>query len=238
MHPSPAVPLVPAVPPLPPVLRAPTPLTRETHTRPGALQPLPAATNAPVPAPQDFGVSGFGSPTGFGGLPPSSFTPLEAGPASSAAPAAPSYRAPRPVAARETVPVRTSGVVLMCDDDEVSRVFMAELLQRAGYAVVTAANARQALNIWQSGGVRAVITDLVMAGMDGMALVNALRQAEEGQAERTVVIVCSGSAPPPLSGPDPQSYDAFLPKPVQGQVLARTLARLLGPPAMPQAVRA
>jgi CheY-like chemotaxis protein len=130
-------------------------------------------------------------------------------------------------------------VVLMCDDDEVSRVFMAELLQRAGYAVVTAANARQALNIWQSGGVRAVITDLVMAGMDGMALVKALRQAEAGQAERTVVIVCSGSAPPPLSGPDPTSgYDAFLPKPVQGQVLARTLARLLGPPALPQAVRA
>jgi two-component system, NtrC family, response regulator GlrR len=134
--------------------------------------------------------------------------------------------------------VRSSGAVLMCDDDEVSRVFMAELLQRAGYAVVTAANARQALNIWQAGGVRAVITDLVMAGMDGMALVAALRQAEAGMADRTVIVVCSGSAPPHMSGPGPSTYDAFLPKPVQGQVLARTLARLLGPPGQPVAARA
>jgi two-component system, NarL family, sensor histidine kinase EvgS len=139
---------------------------------------------------------------------------------------------------RTQVAVRSSGAVLMCDDDEVSRVFMAELLQRAGYAVVTAANARQALNIWQAGGVRAVITDLVMAGMDGMALVSALRQAEAGMADRTVIVVCSGSAPPPMSGPGPSTYDAFLPKPVQGQVLARTLARLLGPPGQPLAARA
>jgi two-component system, NarL family, sensor histidine kinase EvgS len=228
-----------SVPQEPIALRAPTPLTREAgSTRPGALQPVPLPAKAVRPGgPQDLGTSGFGS------LPPSGFTPLDAprsdsSDAEEGRPAIAAARVARAVPTRTTAPVRSSGVVLMCDDDEVSRVFMAELLQRAGYAVVTAANARQALNIWQSGGVRAVITDLVMAGMDGMALVNALRQAEQGQSERTVIVVCSGSAPPPLSGPDPMSYDAFLPKPVQGQVLARTLARLLGPPAMPQAARA
>ena len=121
----------------------------------------------------------------------------------------------------------TQGSLLVCDDDEVSRLLMARMLQREGFDVVETGDARQALELWREGGIRAVVTDLDLPGMNGLALIRCIRAEAEARSLPTVVIICSGS---PVPGLDEEAsamgHDAYIVKPVSIDVLARTLRRL------------
>ncbi len=126
-------------------------------------------------------------------------------------------------------PVRRDGLLLLCDDDEVSRMLMAAALGRLGHRVVEAARGDDALLRWQQGDVRIVITDLSMPGLHGADLAGAIRRAEAADPQaaargRTGIVFCSGSAPAELGSP--LSADAYLSKPVDMAVLADTLAAL------------
>lgn len=64
------------------------------------------------------------------------------------------------------------------DDDGASRRLLAYYLKRAGYEVITASSATEALELLLADGPRIVITDWVMPGMDGEALCRAIRGHE------------------------------------------------------------
>jgi two-component system, NarL family, sensor histidine kinase EvgS len=126
-------------------------------------------------------------------------------------------------------PVRAHGKVLLCDDDPVSRLLLAQALGQAGHAVIEAADGQRALSLWRGGGVRIVITDLRMPGMDGMELMQTIRAEEQGHGERTALIVCSGDPLPPtpdVGGGAAPWCDAVLTKPVQLPALRAALAPL------------
>lgn len=122
----------------------------------------------------------------------------------------------------------TSGAeaaVLLCEDDPTCRLLMAQMLRVRGYAVAECESASQALTRWQAGGIRAIVTDLQMDGMDGLRLVQSVR-AGSGAGE-VRLIVCSGNAAPAREASDPPPpYDAWLTKPVQMSVLLATLGQL------------
>jgi two-component system chemotaxis response regulator CheY len=66
--------------------------------------------------------------------------------------------------------------VLIVDDDSGIRNQMGELLRRAGFIVETAANGMHALTKLNSGfKADLIITDLIMAGMNGSELVKNIR---------------------------------------------------------------
>jgi PAS domain S-box-containing protein len=79
---------------------------------------------------------------------------------------------------------RGSETILLVEDEETVRGVMVRMLAAAGYRVLTAAGGAEALALARSapGPIHLVISDLIMPGMDGMALVRSLRQASPGLA--------------------------------------------------------
>ena len=131
-----------------------------------------------------------------------------------------------PAAALGTAP-NGDAAVLVCDDDDSSRILLSALLQSAGYRVDETADAADALQRWREGRVRALITDLHMPNFGGVELIAALRAEEAGRSSRTSVIVCSGSAFTGTEAPfDAALIDGRLVKPVEVSLLIRTLQQL------------
>ncbi len=68
-----------------------------------------------------------------------------------------------------------AGRVLVVDDHELVREMLREQLTRRGYAVVLAATAREALALARASPPAAVVSDLNMPELSGLALLRALR---------------------------------------------------------------
>ena len=67
--------------------------------------------------------------------------------------------------------------VLLVDDEEAILYVFQKFLERAGFAVSTAASAREAIAVFESGRIDALVSDQRMPGMTGDALVQQLRAA-------------------------------------------------------------
>lgn len=119
------------------------------------------------------------------------------------------------------------GIVLLCDDDEVSRLLLAQMSVQGGFEVETVADGPAALARWRRGGVAALVTDLRMPGMGGDQLVRALRAEESASGSRCAVVVCSGEALDAAGGVAERiDFDAFVVKPVDVELLIESLVRL------------
>ncbi len=112
------------------------------------------------------------------------------------------------------------GTVLLVDDDAMSRLLLAELLRAAGYAVAEAGNADDALVLWRSQPVAAVISDRHMPGTDGPTLLRQIAdEARAGGRGLPCRILCTGSPAEVLAS----DADAVLAKPVSPAALRRAL---------------
>ncbi len=114
--------------------------------------------------------------------------------------------------------------VIVCDDDPVSRVLMAQILRLRGYKALEAGDGATALAHWREHGAQALVCDLNMPGMQGTELIHQLRVAEgvAPRAGRLVVVICSGN-PVPEAQQAGLEFDAFLLKPLNMDVLVETL---------------
>lgn len=84
--------------------------------------------------------------------------------------------------------------VLVVDDDRLIREGVADVLASAGYHVWCAASGEEALELAQRNHPDAVVTDLRMPGMDGIALLDRLATLAS-PPPRTAIIY---SAAPPI----------------------------------------
>ena len=115
--------------------------------------------------------------------------------------------------------VKTSPrTVLLVDDDVLVRNLLRRNLEMAGFSVLAAANAAEALDVWRACNNRidALLTDVEMAGGDGITL------AEQLTRERTdmAVLIMSGGTARVV----PESM-AYISKPFSA---ADLIARLIG----------
>ena len=69
--------------------------------------------------------------------------------------------------------------VLVVDDKEMLRDSVAVTLQRPGFTVVAAENADSALNMIARKHPDVVVSDLKMPGMDGLELLQKIREVDE-----------------------------------------------------------
>jgi two-component system response regulator (stage 0 sporulation protein F) len=67
-------------------------------------------------------------------------------------------------------------VILIVDDEEGLREGLGKLLESEGYAVLSAENGEQALEILQRSRIDLVLTDMRMPGMDGIELLKKIRE--------------------------------------------------------------
>jgi two-component system, cell cycle sensor histidine kinase and response regulator CckA len=92
------------------------------------------------------------------------------------------HDAPDPMPAAPASPVATPGseTLLLVEDEELVRDLVREFLEEAGYRVIEAQDAHEALRIANAGGTPAidlVVTDVVLPAMNGSDLVKELQRA-------------------------------------------------------------
>ena len=75
---------------------------------------------------------------------------------------------------------RTHARILLVDDEAMIREVLSRQLADAGFEVVTAADGAEALALATKEPVDAVITDLSMAGLDGLAVIRGLQARSPG----------------------------------------------------------
>jgi CheY-like chemotaxis protein len=119
--------------------------------------------------------------------------------------------------------------VVIVDDDHDLRQTLSEILNDEGYAVETAVNGREALDLLRRQGAPPVLVlDLMMPVMDGWQLLDQLRQ-DETLARIPVIIISASSR-----GPRPVGTSEILAKPLDYYKLVTSVERSvsrLAPPA-------
>ncbi|MGA3015850.1 MAG: PAS domain S-box protein [Bryobacteraceae bacterium] len=122
-----------------------------------------------------------------------------------------------------TVP--SAGAILVVDDDAAIRSLFHEILARAGYRVMEAADGAQALAAMSEGGVDLVITDLVMPEKEGIETILEIRKSHPQVKIAAVSGAFGGNY---LEVASKLGAEATLAKPVSEEALVDTVRRLLG----------
>src|SRR5262245_50975181 len=113
--------------------------------------------------------------------------------------------------------------VLVVDDDAVQRADLAEMVSSLGFAVRTAADGKEALEVIDSGSIGIIVTDLMMPRMSGSELLQEL--AERGDRTPAIVLTGFGTIEQAVSTVRDLNAFWFLEKPVQAAVLRTLLER-------------
>jgi CheY-like chemotaxis protein len=128
-------------------------------------------------------------------------------------------------------PVPASGArretlsVLVADDDADMRLYLTGCLQGfvAVLTVTEATNGREALVLARTLALDLIISDLVMPGLDGLALCHALKA--DAATTAIPILLVSGETRAP-----PDCADGFLEKPFNAAGLRAHVERLLARP--------
>lgn len=137
---------------------------------------------------------------------------------------------PRTRDSRAMVPIRdrrNSGTVLLVDDEPIVRRSTARILETLGFAVLVAESGEEALELYRTRGgeVDIALLDIIMPGMDGYQVHDALRQLDADLP----ILLYSGYADRERRGQN-RTFDdltGFLAKPFTLSQLERQLDGLL-----------
>src|ERR671932_536298 len=87
--------------------------------------------------------------------------------------------------------MNTQPLILVAEDEDLMRVILSGLLEDAGYRVAVAASAEEALERFAAEDVAVTLTDIRMTGMDGLALLDRIKDID---AEALVVVMTAYSS--------------------------------------------
>ena len=124
----------------------------------------------------------------------------------------------------------TSATILLVEDEHQVRQLLEKFLTRAGYHVLAAPGAQQALELFAQHAptIDLVVTDILMPGLTGVELARALDKQRSGLP----VLFMSGYAHDDGADIEARPGSAFLPKPFTMPQLSAQLRALLGAKAI------
>jgi two-component system, cell cycle sensor histidine kinase and response regulator CckA len=134
----------------------------------------------------------------------------------------------------ESVNLQTNGsvgerrrrTILLVEDELFVRQATCSLLERAGFNVLKAEYASEAMRIFhESPDIDLVMTDMVLPGANGQQLGEALRQCSPGVA----VLITSGYNNLEYEVEDPETQTYFLAKPYSRRTLLAKIEEMLTP---------
>ena len=121
-------------------------------------------------------------------------------------------------------PTTETATILVVDDDPDCREITARLLEREGHRPRRAASGEECLRIALSEPIDVVLLDVMMPGMDGFAVCEALREA--GKRLPVILLTARDDMDTRLEGMH-QGVSEFLTKPINRvELLARVRAQL------------
>jgi DNA-binding NtrC family response regulator len=87
--------------------------------------------------------------------------------------------------------MNTQPLILVAEDEDLMRVILSGLLEGAGYRIALAASAEEALEKFTTEDVAVTLTDIRMAGMDGLQLLDRIKDVD---AEALVIVMTAYSS--------------------------------------------
>ncbi|HVG28293.1 MAG TPA: sigma-54 dependent transcriptional regulator [Pyrinomonadaceae bacterium] len=87
--------------------------------------------------------------------------------------------------------MNTQPLILVAEDEDLMRVILSGLLEGAGYRVALCASAEEALEKFTTEDVSVTLTDIRMSGMDGLALLDRVKDID---AEALVIVMTAYSS--------------------------------------------
>ena len=113
--------------------------------------------------------------------------------------------------------------VLLVEDDPALRRYLEVVLQRAGYAGLTAGDGLEAMKVLLSSGVDVIVTDALMPNLDGYELCRFVRNSEHLSQ---LPIILLSALDPKNTTDESEQVDAFLSKPVSPEDLLSRIAEV------------
>jgi CheY-like chemotaxis protein len=128
--------------------------------------------------------------------------------------------------------------ILAADDNPTNRKVLELMLAAAGVQVVTVADGAEAVEAWRTGGFDAVLMDLRMPVIDGLAAIRAIRAEEQasGRARIPAVVLSANSSPDDRAASAAAGADGHIAKPIRAEALFAALEDALAGPQAAQAL--
>ncbi len=123
-----------------------------------------------------------------------------------------------------TPPRMQNGNLLLVDDDPDLLKLLAIRLKASGYAVMTASSGQQALSMIAAERPDLVVTDLRMAGLDGMALFHEIERRHSGLP--VIMLTAHGTIPDAVAATQ-QGVFGYITKPYDAHQLLQQIERAL-----------
>ena len=104
--------------------------------------------------------------------------------------------------------------VLIAEDQEVNRLLISTLVERAGHRPVLAANGAEAVEAVRAGGIDAILMDLHMPVMDGVSATRAIRAMTGAPQSMPIVAVTADTVSYSRAQLQAEGFDGMLAKPL------------------------
>lgn len=125
------------------------------------------------------------------------------------------------------IPRGNNELVLVVDDEESMRILTKEILENYRYRVITAKDGREAIARYTElqSEIKVVMTDMLMPGMDGPAIIRVLREINQ----EVPIIAMSGLAAgdPDVAGDIGNNVRASIAKPFSAGTLLETISHVI-----------
>lgn len=120
--------------------------------------------------------------------------------------------------------------ILIIDDASLVRLYYRSILEPAGFRILEAFNGVEALEKLQSAVVDLLIVDINMPLMDGLTMLETVRQKELPTAATPALITSTESAEKDFAGARAAGANYYLVKPIDQDTLVQFAALLCGVP--------
>lgn len=118
--------------------------------------------------------------------------------------------------------------ILLAEDNGVSRVFVARLLEKRGYSIVVATSGREALEAFSKYPFDLILMDVQMPGMDGLEATGAIRELEKNSGGHVPIVALTAHAlKSSWDRCQAAGMDGFISKPVQVSEIFETIEGFL-----------
>jgi CheY-like chemotaxis protein len=114
--------------------------------------------------------------------------------------------------------------VLLVEDDDDNRELMSEVLEAAGYRVLSAASGTEGLKTLAEASVDVVVTDIGMPGMGGLEMARAVKEIAPSVP---VVVVTGWAEREDIARARGREVDAVLVKPVDPEQLTAAVGEIV-----------